>query len=171
MPSQYFAIVSVRQTLGAVSMSACAVRRAGCGVEYRQAGRSFCKKIAKISGEHIAPGRRSAQLAIRACGSVPWLLTHSGQAADVKQKPSNGPASRKTSMIGAPVQPIPLGNRWRDSSASNPQLRLACRDPSSEPRHGESPNHVIRMIGRPNSSRHVSRVFVALTGNTIMRQT
>jgi hypothetical protein len=88
-------------------------------------------------------GRRSAQLAIRACGSVPWLLTHSGQAADVKQKPSNGPESRKTSMIGAPVQPIPLGNRWRDSGASNPQLPLACRDPSSEPRHGESPNHVI----------------------------
>jgi hypothetical protein len=27
------------------------------------------------------------------------------------------------------------------------------------------------MIGRPNSSRHVWRVFVALTGNTIMRQT
>jgi hypothetical protein len=88
-------------------------------------------------------GRRSAQLAIRACGSVPWLLTHSGQAAAVKQKPSNGPASRKTSMIGAPVQPIPLGNRWRDSGASNLQLPLACRDPSSEPRHGESPNHVI----------------------------
>jgi hypothetical protein len=70
-------------------------------------------------------GRPSAQLAIRACGSVPWLLTHSGQAADVKQKPSNGPASRKTSMIGAPVQPIPVGNRWRDSSASNLQLPLA----------------------------------------------
>src|SRR6516162_10781377 len=74
-------------------------------------------------------------------------------------------------MIDAPVQPIPLGNRWRNSGASNLQLPLACRDPSSEPRHGESPNHVIRMIGRPNSSRHVWRVFVALTGNTIMRQT
>jgi len=116
-------------------------------------------------------GRRSAQLAIRAYGSAPWLLTHSGQAAEVKQKPSNGPASSKTSMIGAPVQPIPLGNRWRDSGASNRQLPLACRDPSSEPRHGESPKHAIRMIGRSNSSRHAWRVFVALTGNTIMRQT
>ena len=81
------------------------------------------QKIAKISGELNSVGRRSAQLAIRACGSVPWLLTHSGQAADVKQKPSNGPASRKTSMIGAPVQPIPLGNRWRDSGASNLHAR------------------------------------------------
>src|SRR5262249_47429980 len=64
---------------------------------------------------------------------------------------------------------IPPGNRWRDSGASNLQLPLACRDPSSEPRRGESPNHVIRIIGRPNSSRHVRRGFVTLTGNTIMR--
>jgi hypothetical protein len=160
-------------------------RRSRCRLDVRLRGEArriavniaklpeFCKRLPKLAVNISlnSVGRRSAQLAISACGSVPWLLTHSGQAADVKQKPSNGPASRKTSMIGAPVQPIPLGNRWRDSSASNPQLRLACRDPSSEPRHGESPNHVIRMIGRPNSSRHVSRVFVALTGNTIMRQT
>jgi hypothetical protein len=53
-------------------------------------------------------GRRSAQLAIRAYGSAPWLLTHSGQAAEVKQKPSNGPASSKTSMIGAPCSPFRL---------------------------------------------------------------
>jgi hypothetical protein len=31
------------------------------------------------------------------------------------------------SMIGPPVQPIPLGNRWRDSGASNLQLPLAHR--------------------------------------------
>ena len=172
MPSQYFAIVS-----------RCG-RRSRCRLDVRLRGeaRRIAVNIAKLPELLQKPklalnislnsvGRRSAQLAIRACGSVPWLLTHSGQAADVKQKPSNGPASRKTSMIGAPVQPIPLGNRWRDSGASNLQLPLACRDPSSEPRHGESPNHVIRMIGRPNSSRHVWRVFVALTGNTIMRQT
>jgi len=131
-------------------------------VRLRGEARRIALNIAKLP----EPLQKIAKIS----GSVPWLLTHSGQAADVKQNPSNGPASRKTSMIGAPVQ-IPPGNRWRDSGASNLQLPLACRDPSSEPRHGESPNHVIRMIGRPNSSRHVWRVFVALTGNTIMRQT
>ena len=167
MSSQYFTIVS----------------RCGRRLDVRLRGEArriavniaklpeLLQKIAKISGELNSVGRRSAQLAIRAYGSAPWLLTHSGQAAEVKQKPSNGPASSKTSMIGAPVQPIPLGNRWRDSGASNRQLPLACRDPSSEPRHGESPKHAIRMIGRSNSSRHAWRVFVALTGNTIMRQT
>ena len=33
----------------------------------------------------------------------------------VKQRRSNELASHKISVIGAPVPPIPIGNRWRDS--------------------------------------------------------
>jgi hypothetical protein len=81
MSSQYFTIVS----------------RCGRRLDVRLRGEArriavniaklpeLLQKIAKISGELNSVGRRSAQLAIRACGSVPWLLTHSGQAADVKQ--------------------------------------------------------------------------------------
>jgi hypothetical protein len=39
----------------------------------------------------------------------------------VKRTRSSGPASHRISMIGAPVQPIPIGNRWQDSGASNLQ--------------------------------------------------
>src|SRR5262249_28404906 len=45
--------------------------------------------------------------------------------APVKQRQSNGPASHRILMIDAPVQPIRIGNRWRDNGASNPQPFLA----------------------------------------------
>jgi hypothetical protein len=47
------------------------------------------------------------------CGLTPWdfLL--------LKRKLSNGLASHRISMTGAPVRPIPIDNRWRDSDANN----------------------------------------------------
>src|SRR5262249_14959670 len=46
----------------------------------------------------------------------------------VKQRRSNGSASRRTSMIGVPVQPIRIGNLWRGQP-----LILLTRLPWMEP--------------------------------------
>ena len=39
----------------------------------------------------------------------------------VKQRRPNEVASHRTSMTGAPVQPIPIDHRWRDSDANSLQ--------------------------------------------------